>query len=434
MCERPNTRTEDTVKPQDPPALETGQGKKQKVHSLIDKVFSRKNLELAWEKVKSNRGSAGIDDVSIAAFEARREYYLDLLHDKLRDGTYQPKPVKRVEIPKAEGGVRKLGIPAVLDRVCQQALVQRMEPIFEPMFLDSSFGYRRGRSPHDAMRKVWQELNAGCSWIVDADLHQFFDTIDQEQLIDLIAAEISDGRVLQLVRDILRAGVMEGGCWKPTLTGVPQGGVASPLWSNIFLTPFDRRMTAEGFRLTRWADDFVVLCQTKEEAQRALAIAKRVLREELGVTLHPQKTRMVHISQGFEFLGYKVKQGTGFRLPAHRRRGRSNPRNLYAVPREKSVKRFQDQIRALTRRKAPLKLRELIERINPVIRGWGHFYRKADVRRLFHRLDGWIEHRLYSFLAKRWRNPMWRIYPTRRLIGEFGLVRLRHLIPGLVHP
>jgi RNA-directed DNA polymerase len=434
LGERPNTRTEETVKPQDPPALETGQGKKQKVHSLIDKVFSRKNLELAWEKVKSNRGSAGIDDVSIAAFEARREYYLDLLHDKLRDGTYQPKPVKRVEIPKAEGGVRKLGIPAVLDRVCQQALVQRMEPIFEPIFLDSSFGYRRGRSPHDAMRKVWQELNAGCNWIVDADLHQFFDTIDQEKLIDFIAAEISDGRVLQLVRDILRAGVMEGGCWKPTLTGVPQGGVASPLWSNIFLTPFDRRMTAEGFRLTRWADDFVVLCQTKEEAQRALAIAKRVLREELGVTLHPQKTRMVHISQGFEFLGYKVKQGTGFRLPAHRRRGRSNPRNLYAVPREKSVKRFQDQIRALTRRKAPLKLRELIERINPVIRGWGHFYRKADVRRLFHRLDGWIEHRLYSFLAKRWRNPMWRIYPTRRLIGEFGLVRLTHLIPGLVHP
>jgi RNA-directed DNA polymerase len=355
MCERPNTRTEDTVKPQDPPALETGQGKKQKVHARIDQVCSRKNLELAWEQVKSNRGSAGIEDVSSAAFEARREYYLDLLHDKLRDGTYQPKPVKRVEIPKAEGGVRQLGLPAVLDRVCQQALVQRMEPIFEPRFLDSSCGYRRGRSPHDARRKVWQELNAGCSWIVEADLQQFFDTIDQEKLIDFIAAEISDGRVLQLGRDILRAGVMEGGCWKPTLTGVPQGGVASPLWSNIFLTPFDRRMTAEGFRLTRWADDFVVLCQTKEEAQRALAIAKRVLREELGVTLHPQKTRRVHISQGVEFLGYKVKQGTGFRLPAHRRRGRSNPRNLYAVPRQKSVKRFQDQIRALTRRKAPLK-------------------------------------------------------------------------------
>jgi group II intron reverse transcriptase/maturase len=395
-------------------------------------VFSRKNLELAWEKVKKNRGSAGIDEVTIAAFEERKEEYLDLLHCKLRDGTYQPKPVKRVEIPKADGGVRKLGIPAVLDRVCQQALVQRMEPIFEPMFLDSSFGYRLGRSPHDAMRKVWQELNAGYGWIVDADLRQFFDTIDQEKLIDLIAEEISDGRVLQLVRDMLRAGVMEGGSWKPTLTGVPQGGVASPLWSNIFLTPFDRRMTAEGFRLTRWADDFVVLCQTRDEAQRALAVAERFLREELGVELHPQKTRIVHVSQGFEFLGYKVKQGAGHRLPAHKRRGRVNPHNRYAIPRETSVQRFKDQSRALTRRKAPLTLREVIERINPVMRGWGHFYRKADVRRLFHRLDGWIERRIPAFLAKRWRNGMWRRYPTRRLIGEFGLVRLTHQIPGLV--
>ena len=420
------------MEPQDPDTSKARQGKKKKVHSLIDKVFSRKNLELAWEKVKKNRGSAGIDDVTIAQFEARQECYLDLLHRKLREGTYRPQPVKRVEIPKSAGGVRKLGIPTVLDRVCQQALVQRMEPIFEPTFLDSAFGYRRGRSPHDAMRQVWGELNKGNVWIVDADLRQFFDTIDQERLIDLIAEEISDGRVLQLVRDMLRAGVMEGGGWKPTLTGVPQGGVASPLWSNIFLTPFDRQMTAEGFRLTRWADDFVVLCQTREEAQRALAVAERFLREALGVELHPQKTRVVHVSQGFEFLGYKVKQGAGHRLPAHKRRGRSNPQNLYAIPREKSVKRFQEQIRALTRRKVPIKLRELIERINPVIRGWGHFYRKADVRRLFHRLDRWIEHRIYSFLAKRWRNPMWRRYPTRRLIAEFGLVRLIHLIPGLV--
>jgi RNA-directed DNA polymerase len=193
------------VEPQDPDTSKGRQGKKKTVHSLIDKVFSRKNLELAWEKVKKNRGSAGIDEVTIAQFEARQEFYLDLLHRKLREGTYRPQPVKRVEIPKSEGGVRKLGIPAVLDRVCQQALVQRMEPIFEPTFLDSAFGYRRGRSPHDAMRQVWGELNKGNVWIVDADLRQFFDTIDQEQLIDLIAEEISDGRVLQLVRDMLRA-------------------------------------------------------------------------------------------------------------------------------------------------------------------------------------------------------------------------------------
>ena len=282
------------------------------------------------------------------------------------------------------------------------------------------------------MRKVWQDLNEGNVWIVDADLRQFFDTIDQEKLIDLIAEEISDGRVLRMVRDILRSGVIEEGCWEPTLTGVPQGGVASPLWSNIFLTPFDRWMTREGFRLTRWADDFVLLCRTSKEARRALETAERFLREELGVQLHPQKTRIVHVSQGFEFLGYKVKRGKGFRLSESKRRGRSSPQNLYVVPREKSVKRFEEQVRNLTRRKAPIKLRELIEQLNPVIRGWGTFYRKAHVKRLFNRLDRWIERRIYSFLAKRWRNTMWRKYPTKKLIGEYGLVRLTHLIPGLV--
>jgi RNA-directed DNA polymerase len=431
MRERPNSSTEDTAERYDSPASRRRRGRQRKVHSLIDKVYSRKNLECAWEKVRKNRGSAGIDEVTIAKFEARKEYYLNLLHRKLRDKTYRPKPVKRVEIPKPEGGLRKLGIPAVMDRVVQQALVQRMEGIFEVNFLDCSFGYRRGRSPHGAMRKVWRELNAGNFWVVDADLRQFFDTIDQEKLIDLIADEISDGRVLRLVRDILRSGVVEGGYWQPTLTGVPQGGVASPLWSNIFLTPFDRAMTEAGFRLTRWADDFVVICSTKAEAQRALAFAERFLRQELGVRVHPDKTRIVHVRQGFEFLGYKVKRGKGYRLSAQKRRVKGNPHDLYAIPREKSVKRFRDQIRKLTRRKAPVKLEELIDQINPVIRGWGNFYRKAHVRLLFNRLDRWIERRIYSFLAKRWRNTVWRKYPTRRLIGDYGLVRLTHLIPSL---
>jgi RNA-directed DNA polymerase len=429
LRERPNTSAEETASRQDRAPSKHRPGK-QKVHSLIDKVFSRKNLELAWRKVKENRGSAGIDEVTIAQFDARKDHYLALLHRKLRNGTYQPHPVKRVEIDKSDGGVRKLGIPTVMDRVAQQALVQRMEPIFEPQFLDCSFGYRKGRSPHDAMRKVWKELTSGASWLVDADLRAFFDTISQEQLIDLIAEEISDGRVLQLVRDMLRAGVWEEGRWTPTETGVPQGGVASPLWSNIYLTPFDRWMTAQGFQLTRWADDFVVVCRTKAEAQRALACAERFLREELCVALHPQKTRIVHVRQGFEFLGYKIKRGQGLRLPAQKRRSTANPHGLYAIPRPKSVKRFQERIRNLTRRKAPITLQEVIDRINPVIRGWGTYYRKAHVRGLFNRLDRWIERRIYSFLAKRWRNVIWRKYP--KLIEEYGLVRLTHLIPGLV--
>lgn len=417
----------------DEPLAKSRVGKK-KVHSLIDKVYSRTNLALAWEKGKQNHGSAGIDAVTIPEFEANKALYLERLHAQLREGTYQPQPVKRVEISKSDGGVRKLGIPAIFDRVCQQALVQRMEPIFEPLFEDCSLGYRKGRSPHDAMRRVWQDLNAGYGWCVDADLRTFFDTIPQNRLVDLIAEEISDGRVLQLIWAMLRAGVQQGAYWEPSLTGVPQGAVASPLWSNIFLTPFDRAMTAAGFRLTRWADDFVVLCKTRAEAQRALAFAERLLREELGVIRHPQKTRIVHISHGFEFLGDKVKQGKGLRRAASKRRRPPHPHNLYAVPREKSVTRFKDHIRRLTRRKAPVKVREMIQHVNPVIRGWGTYYRKANVRRLFHQLDGWIERRLYSFLAKRWRNAKWRRYPTKRLIQEFGLVRLIHLIPGLVPP
>jgi RNA-directed DNA polymerase len=269
--------------------------------------------------------------------------------------------------------------------------------------------------------------------ILDADLRRFFDTIDQEKLIDLIAERISDGRVLDLIRSILRSGVLEEGCWQPTLTGVPQGGVASPLWSNIFLTPFDRAMTEAGYAMVRWADDFVVLCKTRVEANRALLFAKRFLHVELGVTLHPQKTRVVHVSRGFEFLGYKIKSGKGYRMPATKRQVKGNARDLYAIPRGKSVKRFKDQIRRLTQRRIPLRLPQLIDSINPVIRGWGNYYRRAHVRGLFHRLDGWIERRLHSFIAKRWRNTMWRRYPSRRLINEFGLVRLTHLIPGLVN-
>lgn len=431
LRERPIPHPEETASRHDRAATQARQGK-QKVHSLIDKVFSSKNLALAWEQVKRKHGSAGVDAVTITQFEERKTSYLDLVQRKLREGTYQPHPVKRVEIAKADGGVRKLGIPTVLDRVVQQALVQRMEPIFAPQFLECSFGYRKGRSPHSALRKVWQELQAGDHWIVDADLRAYFDAIDQTKLVNLIAEEISDGRVLKLVWSMLRAGVLVEGYWQPTLTGVPQGGVASPLWSNIYLTPFDRYMTEAGYRLTRWADDFVIVCKTRQEAERALARATGFLQEVLGVVVHPQKTRIVHINHGVEFLGYKVKRGQGLRLPASKRHSPSNPSNLYAVPRQKSVKRFQAQIRALTRRKIPLSFQEVIAQINPVIRGWGTFYRKAHVRRLFNRLDRWIERRLYAFLAKRWRNGKWRTYPSSRLIGEFGLVRLTHLIPGLV--
>ena len=429
-CERPCAGMEDTREA----SIGTGgrrERKHRKVHSLIDKVYDRTNLAEAWKHVRENKGSAGIDGLTIAAFTERADELLARLHEQLRDGTYRPRAVKRVAIPKAAGGTRNLGIPSISDRVVQQALVQKMAPIFEPLFADCSFGYRPGRSPHMAMRKVWHEINEGNLWILDADLRSYFDKIDQERLVNLIAVEISDGRVLQLIRSFLEAGVIVDGVWEPTKTGVPQGGVASPLWSNIYLTPFDHAMTEAGYRLTRWADDFVVVCRTRQEAEAALARARAFLSENLGVSLHPEKTRIVHVSKGFEFLGYKIGKDKGLRLPAHKRTARTNPLGLYAIPRQKSVDRFKDQIRNLTRRNAPVRLRDVIEVINPVIRGWGNYYRKANVRKLFHRLDGWIERRLWSFISKRWRNTAWRRYPSSRLIADFGLVRLIYLVPGI---
>src|SRR6516165_5434217 len=344
LSERPCAGIEETGEaPSDAGGMECS--RRRKVHSLIDKVYDPVNLAEAWKRVRENKGSAGIDGLTVAAFEEREDELLEGLHKQLREKTYRPSPVKRVAIPKLGGGTRNLGIPSVRDRVVQQALVQKMNPIFEPLFAHCSFGYRPGRSPHMAMRKVWREIQEGNFWILDADLRAYFDSIDQNRLVDLICNQISDGRVLQLIRDFLEAGVIADGGWEPTKTGVPQGGVASPLWSNIFLTPFDHAMTAAGYRVTRWADDFVVVCRTRHEAQAALVLANTFLRDELGVSLHPEKTRIVHIDHGLEFLGYKVKRGTGLRLSGVKRSAPASPHNLYAVAREDSLAQLNYDLR-----------------------------------------------------------------------------------------
>jgi RNA-directed DNA polymerase len=429
----PDPRAAETATPQPPPASESGQGKQQTVHARRAKGFGRNPLALAWETGQKTRGRAGGEAVPIGPFAARQESSVDLPRRKRRDGTSRPQAGQRGEIPQSEGGVRKRGLPAVRDRVGQQALGQRREPSFDPRFLDRSFGSRQGRSPHDALRQGWQAWHAGGGGRVAAELRQVCDPTDQATRSDLIAAAISEGRVLPRLRASLCAGVLAGGGRHPTRTGVPPGGVASPWWPDIFRPPFARQRAEEGCRRTRWADAFGVRGQTREEAPRAVARAERFLREELGVERPPPPPRRVQVSQGCEGLGSKVKQGTGPRLPASKRRRRAHPPHLYALPRAESVTRGQEQMRALTRRQAPVTRREVSERINPVIRGWGHCYPKAEVRGLFPRLERWIEHRLASFLATRWRNPRWRRSPTRRLIADCGRVRLTHRIPGLVH-
>ncbi len=404
-----------------------------KVHSLVDKVYKRKNLEMAWAQVKRNRGAGGVDGEDLATFEASLDANLDRLHRELRDGEYAPRPVLRHLIPKAgqPGKKRPLGIPTVYDRVCQQALLNRLGPIFEPEFDDASFGYRRGRSAHGAMRKIWKELDEGYEWVVDADLKDFFGSVDHDKLLALVNRRVSDGRVLGLLRQILTAGVVANGQLLPTEQGIPQGGAISPLLSNILLTPFDREMRSRGYRLTRYADDWLVTCRSYGEARAALKAARGIL-STLGVTLNLRKTRIVNVRRGFEFLGYRVKQGhRPLRMAARRIRSGARQGTRYAIPRTESVRHFKDQIRKRTRRKAPVSTQELVDQLNPVIRGWGRYYCRAHVRRLFHQLDGWIVRRIWSHRHKRWRNAGWKQLPERRLINDYGLVRLISLVPSL---
>jgi len=404
-----------------------------KVHSLVDKIFKIKNLEVAWRKVKANRGSGGVDRVSIADFSIDLENNLGQLHEDLRSQTYQPDPVREHKIPKAgqPGKFRRLGIPTIRDRVCQQALVNRLEPIFEPIFDDASFGYRKGRSTHDALRKIWLEIENGNEWIVDADLQDFFGSVNHEKLITLINQRVSDGRVLNLIRCFLEAPVKTDQGYANGTRGMPQGGVASPLLSNILLTPFDKEMRARGINITRYADDWVATCRTQSEAEKVLKIAKSIL-EELGVTLSQEKTRIVHIRYGFEFLGFKLKRGKSrFQLPNHKIKSKARMGKLYAIPKPKSVDKFKDQVRALTRRRCPLNTAEIVKRLNPIIRGWGNYYCKAHVRKLFNQLDRWILRRIWSQRLKRWRNAGWKIMPRAQLYGEYGLVNLVSLIPSI---
>jgi group II intron reverse transcriptase/maturase len=387
---------------------------------------------MAWERVKANRGSGGVDGQSLKAFEAKLDQQLDRLQRELMQDAYRPQPVRQVPIPKEgkPGEYRMLGVPTIFDRVCQQALLNRLEPIFEPVFEEANFGYRRGRSTHDALRKVWKEIQGGRQWIVDADLKDFFGSVEHDKLLALVAQRVADGRVLRLIEAMLKAGSYGKGRLFPTGRGTPQGGVVSPVLSNILLTPFDWEMRQRGYQLTRFADDWVVTCQSAAEARAAVAAAHKIL-STLGVQLHPQKTRIVHVEHGFEFLGYKIKQGKQLRLPPGKIRSTARSGALYAYPKEKSIRRFMDRVRELTKRRIPLSTAQLIQELNPLLRGWGHYYRRAHVRLLFNRLDRWIVRRLWSHRCKHWRCAGWRSLPAAKLYGQLGLVNLVGLIPSL---
>lgn len=351
--------------------------------SLMDKVYAMPNLKAAWKRVENRKGAAGVDGQSTEQFAVQAESSLKWLHEELREGRYEPLPVKRRWIPKPGTNQRRpLGIPAVRDRVVQGAARNVLEPIFEKKFIEHSYGFRPGRSCKDALRRVQELLRRGYLHIVDADITSYFDTIDKTILMDAIKEEVADGKVLGLIEKFLKQSVMDGmNEWEPEM-GTPQGAVISPLLANIYLHPVDVVLQRAGFEMVRYADDLVILCRTEEDAREALTLLTKELTKR-KLTLHPEKTQIVDLmnSRGFEFLGYHFdKQG---------RR-----------PRKKSMKKFKDKIRELTPRNHGSSLEKIISRLNQTLRGWFNYFKHSH-KYTFGKLDKWVRRRLRAILLRR---------------------------------
>ena len=409
--------------------------RKRKRHSLIDKVYAVHNLQAAWERVRANRGAGGVDGASIALFSRNVEGRLLALHEDLRAKTYRPQPVRRVYIPKSGGGKRPLGIPTVRDRIVQQALLQVLGPVFEAKFSSRSHGFRPGRGCASALDVVDRAIRHGYQWVVDADVRAFFDSVDHATLLTLLNEEVADGTVLRLIRRILKAGVVEPGAdeTEPTELGTPQGGPLSPLLANVYLHRLDEQMQEARLGLVRYADDFVIFAKSESEARQALELARAVLEDELSLSLHPEKTRVVSVDDGFEFLGFHY-----FRHPK---------KGIQCKEvRRKSVKRFREAVRQRTprlRTQRPIKARhvtpkrlaankritEMLHQLNLFLRGW-HWYFK-DVRTYydppFDRFDRFVRTRIRLAIVGRVGNGWWTVRIPNLLLERLGLVPLAEL-------
>jgi RNA-directed DNA polymerase len=371
-----------------------------KWHALIDKVYDPQNLFCSARKVLGKKGAAGVDRQTVEDFDEHSRQELRRLHTELRQGRYRPAAVRRVWIPKpGSSEKRPLGIPTVRDRVVQTALVHVIEPILDHEFHEQSYGFRHGRSCHQALRRVEELLESGHVYVVDADLKSYFDTIPKDRLLDLVRQKISDSRVLELIKQYLDQGILEElRTWIPE-TGVPQGAVLSPVLSNLYLNPLDHRMSALGYQMVRYADDFVVLCRTPEEAQAALSEIQAWV-AEAGLTLHPTKTQIVDVREkSFAFLGYSFRKQLRF-------------------PRAKSHQKIMDRIRELTPRKSGKSLEEIIGEINRTLSGWFHYFRHCQWD-IYGKYDSRLRQRLRRMLIKRNRRNTKRLPRSHRWPNEF---------------
>ncbi|MGE5612791.1 MAG: group II intron reverse transcriptase/maturase, partial [Bacillota bacterium] len=365
---------------------------------LLEQILSRENLNRAYKQVKRNKGAGGIDGMQVDELLPYLREHREELLQSIRDGKYRPKPVRRVEIPKENGNTRKLGIPTVVDRFVQQAICQVLTPIFEKQFSDNSFGFRPGRSAHDALRRCKANITEGYKYVVDMDLEKYFDTVNQSKLIQLLSETIKDGRAISLIHKFLRAGIMVGGMFEESREGVPQGGPLSPLLGNIMLNECDRELEKRGHRFVRYADDMMIFCKSKKAAQRTLENILPYIERKLFLKVNREKTQVAHISN-VKYLGYSFYtcKGEG-RLRVH----------------PKSVKKLKDRIREVTGRSNGMSIELRKARLNQIIRGWVNYFKLADMKKLMQALDEWTRSRIRMVTWKRWKRIRTRFENLKR--------------------
>ena len=371
-------------------------------NDLLERILERENLNRAYKQVKRNHGAPGIDGMTVEkALLWIRENREELLQS-IREGSYKPNPVRRKEIPKPDGGVRKLGIPTVVDRVNQQAIAQKLQPIYEPLFSDGSYGYRPKRSAQQAIQKVKNYTEQGYGYAVEIDLSKYFDTLNHELLLNLLRRQIHDERVTLLIKKYLKSGVMEGGTFTRTEEGSPQGGPLSPLLSNVYLNEFDQEMERRGVKVIRYADDIVVLAKSKRAAGRLLESCRRYLEGKLKLKMNAQKSKVVSVLaiKHFKFLGFCLgKNKKGVYIRAHR----------------ESLAKAKRKLRQLTRRNQGRNVRMVMENVKSFIRGWLGYYYVADIKRTLMSWNEWLRRRLRMYIWKQWKKPRTRIMNLKKL-------------------
>lgn len=405
--------------------LSTKADNKRKFGVLYDKVYRKDILKVAWFYVKRNKGSAGIDDFTIEEIEAYGvQKFLDEIEDQLRNKKYQPKAVKRVYIPKANGKKRPLGIPTVRDRVVQTAVKIVIEPIFEADFQEFSYGFRPKRSANQAIREIYKYLNYGCEWVIDADLKGYFDTIPHDKLLLLVKERVTDKSIIKLLSLWLEAGIMEDNQVRSNILGTPQGGVISPLLTNIYLNALDRywknnRLEGRGHdaHLIRYADDFVILCSNNPK--KYYQYAKQRI-DKLGLTLNEEKTRIVHATEGFDFLGYTLRKSKSHK---------SGKYKTYYYPSRKSMKSIKGKVKDVIQTGQHLNLPDVMERLNPMLRGWANYFKAGNSKQHFKSIDNYVIYNLTIMLRKKHKKSGkgWREHPPSWYYNYFGLVCLRKL-------